>query len=347
VRIVLLSDKKTEREALVRALDAYRVEAVQDETTALSVIARESPRVIVFAVPPKGGPDLARRLRAADASGQAFLIAILEGSSAGKEVSHLVAAGVHDFIRRPVIDADLIERIKAPARLIGWVRSLTLHAAFDFSGKLDLTQLRAWSNLGSIIADDLAQMAGQPLTVTEGWPKHFEGALYNATLPMSLAGDQLEVRISIIADERSLGWIRAALLGDENADLAAADDALRELANTASGTFKRAAACENIVFTTGLPVSGSKDAFPGNSSCWCLSLGSDLVCLALAVQIVERANQRVPASKLTEGMVLAHDLRNDGGILLVPAGSRLSGTSAARLAKMLGDSVYLEVAPAA
>jgi hypothetical protein len=137
------------------------------------------------------------------------------------------------------------------------------------------------------------------------------------------------------------------LLGDENADPAAADDALRELANTASGTFKRAAACENIVFTTGLPVSGSKETFPGNSSCWCLSLGSGLGCLALAVQIVERENQRVPASKLTEGMVLAHDLRNEGGILLVPAGSRLSGTSAARLAKMLGDSVYLEVAPAA
>jgi len=347
VRIVLLSDKKIEREALVRALEAYHVEAVQDEATALQVIARESPRVIVFAVPPKGGPDLARRLRAADASGQAFLIAILESSSSGKEVSHLVAAGVHDFIRRPVIDSDLVERVKAPARLIGWVRSLSLHAAFDFSGKLDLTQLRAWANLGSIIGDDLSQMAGQTLAVSEGWPKHFDGTLRNATLPMSLAGDQLEVRISIVADTRSLGWIRAVLLGDENADLAAADDALRELANTASGAFKRAAACENIVLTTGLPISGGKESFPGNSNCWSLALADELGCLALAVQIVERENQRVPASKLTEGMVLAHDLRNDGGILLVPAGSRLSGTSAARLAKMLGDSIYLEVAPAA
>lgn len=347
MRIVLLSDKKAERDALVRALESFHVEAAQDESTALEIIARDAPRVIVFAVPPKGGPDLARRLRAADASGQAFLIAVLDSSSSGKEVSHLVNAGVHDFIRRPVIDGDLVERIKSPARLIGWVRSLTLHAAFDFSGKLDLTQLRAWANLGSIIADDLSQMAGQTLAVSEGWPKRFGGKLYNATLPMSLAGDQLEVRVSIVADEHSLGWIRAALLGDESADQAAADDALRELANTASGAFKRAAACENIVLTTGLPISGGKDSFPGSSSCWSLSLGAELGCLALAVQIVERENQRVPASQLTEGMVLAHDLRNDGGILLVPAGSRLSGTSAARLAKMLGDSIYLEVAPAA
>jgi DNA-binding response OmpR family regulator len=347
VRIVLLSDKKTERDALLRALEPYRVEAVQDEAAALKAIARESPRVIVFSVPAKGGPDLARRLHAADASGQAFQIAILDSSSSGKELVHLIAAGVHDFIRRPVIDGDLLERVKAPARLIRWARSLTASVSFDFSGKLDLSQLRVWPNLGTIVADELSQMAGQALSVSDGWPRQFQGPLYHATLPMSLAGDQLEVRISIVVDAATLAWIRETLLGDVNADQAATDDALRELANTASGAFKRAAACENIVFTTGLPVSGGNERFPGNSSCWSLSLSGDAGCLALAVEVKERENQRVPASQLTEGMVLAHDLRNDGGILLVPAGARLTGTSAAKLARLLGDSIYLEVAPAA
>lgn len=345
--IVLLSEKKTEREALLRALEGFRVEAVQDEAAAQKAIARQSPKVIVFAVPPKGGPDLARRLRAADASGQAFLIAILESASSGKEVTHLVSAGVHDFIRRPLIETDLVERIKAPARLIRWVKSLKQPAAFDFSGKLDLTQLRAWANLGTIVGEELSQMAGTTLPVSDGLPRHFDGPLCSATLPMSLAGDQLEVRISIVADAQALAWIRQALLGDPSADQAAADDALRELANTASGAFKRAAATENVVLTTGLPISNSNERCPGDCACWSLSLGPDGGCLVFAAEIKERENQRVPASKLTEGMVLAHDLRNDGGILLVPAGSRLSGTSAARLAKMLGDSVYLEVAPAA
>lgn len=345
--IVLLSEKKTEREALVRALDPLRVQAASDETTALQLIARQSPRVIAFAVPPKGGADLARRLRAADASGQAFQIALIESSSSAKEVANLLAAGVHDFIRRPIVESDLVERIKSPGRLIRWARSLTKPSAYDFSGKLDLTQLRAWGNLGTIVGEELSQMAGQPLTVTEGWPRHFEDELRSATLPMSLAGDQLEVRISIVADERALGWVRETLLGDPHADDAAADDALRELANTASGAFKRGAACENIVLTTGLPVSGGNERFPGGCTCWSLSLGREVGCLGVAAEIRERENQRVPASKLTEGMVLAHDLRNDGGILLVPAGSRLSGTSAAKLAKLLGDSIYLEVAPAA
>jgi len=347
VPIVLLSDKKTERDALVRALDPLHVEAVHDEATALKAIARQSPRVIVFAVPPKGGPDLARRLRAADASGQAFQIAILEAASSGKEVAHLVAAGVHDFIRRPVIESDLLERIKSPARLIRWARSLTKPSVFDFSGKLDLTQLRAWGNLGTIVAEELSQMVGQTLVVADGFPQRFEGPLHSATLPMSLAGDQLEVRSSIVADARALGWLRETLLGDANAEQSATDDALRELANTASGAFKRAAAIENIVLTTGLPVSGGNERFPGDCTCWSLSLGAEAGHLVFAAEIKERENQRVPASKLTEGMVLAHDLRNDGGILLVPAGSRLSGTSAAKLAKMLGDSIYLEVAPAA
>ncbi|HYQ42253.1 MAG TPA: hypothetical protein VER11_09795 [Polyangiaceae bacterium] len=345
--IVLFSEKKSEREALARVLEPFRVEAVPDEAAALKSIARQSPHVIVFAVPPKGGPELARRLRAADASGEAFLIAVLDATSSGKEVEHLVASGVHDFIRRPVIDGDLVERIKAPARLIRWVRSLKKPAAFDFSGKLDLTQLRAWGNLGTIVAEELSQMAGQTLVVSDGWPRQFDERLCSATLPMSLAGDQLEVRISILADTRAQGWLRETLLGDPNADQSATDDALRELTNTASGAFKRAAACENIVLTTGLPVTGGKEAFPGDCTCWSLSLGADVGHLVFAAEIKERENQRVPASKLTEGMVLAHDLRNDGGILLVPAGSRLSGTSAAKLAKMLGDSIYLEVAPAA
>jgi hypothetical protein len=46
-------------------------------------------------------------------------------------------------------------------------------------------------------------------------------------------------------------------------------------------------------------------------------------------------------------MVLVHDVRNEGGVLLVPAGSRLTSTSAAKLAQMLGPRFFLEVAPAA
>ncbi len=348
MRVLLLNDRRAERDAITRALpsESYRVEAMAEESVALAAIARESPQVIVVSVPAKGGPDLIRRLRGADGSGQSYVMALMEAAPTGKEISNLIAAGAHDIMRRPIIEAELLERVKAPPRLLRWAHSVTRPAAFDFSAALDLTALNVWKNIGCVVAEDLAQMAGQSFSVCEGWPQHFT-ADRSATIPMSLAGDQLELRVSIVLDTRSLSWLREALLGDPEAALDAVDDALRELANTSGGAIKRAALGESVVLTTGLPVSDARASARPGGSCWSLNLDGGLGSIVVAVEIKRLQNQRVPASKLTEGMVLAHDIRNEAGMLLVPAGSRLTTTSALKLAKVLGPSFFLEVAPAA
>jgi CheY-like chemotaxis protein len=348
VRILLLNDRRSEREAMARALpqESYRVEAMSDESAALAAITREAPQVIVVSIPPKGGPDLIRRLLGADASGQSYVVALLEASPSGREISHLFAAGAHDIMRRPVIDGELLERVKAPSRLLRWSRSVTKPAAFDFSDALDLTKLQVWKTIGCVVADDLSQIAGQAFSVNEGCPQRFSGCR-SATIPMSLAGDQLELRVSLVVDPRSLAWLCEALLGDAAAANEAADDALRELANTAGGAIKRAALAESVVLTTGLPSSDATVAVPADHACWTLNLDGGLGAIALIVELRARQNQRVAASKLTEGMIVAHDIRNEAGMLLVPAGSRLTSTSAIKLAQMLGPRFFLEVAPAA
>jgi DNA-binding response OmpR family regulator len=351
VRILLFNDRRSEREAMARALpkDSHSVEATGDESAALASIARAAPQVLVVSVPAKGGADLLRRLRGADATGQTYVVALLEPTPAGREINNLIAAGAHDFMRRPFIDAELLERVRAPLRLLRWARSVTKPAAFDFSGALDLRALKVWKNIGGIVAEDLAQMAGQSFAVCEGWPRLFTPSFRSATIPMSLAGDQLEVRVSIVVDSHSSSWVCAELLGDPAAAEEAVDDALREFANTAAGAIKRALLDENVVLTTGLPVSDAKPAAPGDQACWTLKLNGDLgaIAIAVVVEIKTLENQRVQASKLTEGMVIAHDIRNEAGILLVPAGSRLTSTSAIKLAMMLGPSFFLEVAPPA
>ena len=335
---------------MIRALppESYRVEAVGDEQAALAAIKREAPQVIVFSAPAKGAADLARRLKGNDASGEAYLLAIMEAPPPpGKELSNLTTAGVHDFMRRPVLDTEFLERIKAPARLVRWVRSIAKPAAFDFSEKFDVTQLRAWRDLPALAAEDLSQLAGQPFTVSGGWPKRFGHGVKRATIPLSLVEERLELRISIAIDPITLRWLREAVLGDPTANDAATDDALREFANTAGGAVKRAALCENIVLTTGLPVNDQATRAPEQNHCWTLTPEGGDACIAIVGQIIERSNQRIPASQLVEGMILTHDLRSEGGILRAPAGSRLTSTTAARLAQMLGPRFYLEVAPAA
>ncbi len=348
MRIVLLNEKRTERDAMVRALPqgSYVAEAVGDERAALAAIMRESPQIIVFSVPSKDGQDLARRLKGADSSGQAYMIALLDSAPSGKEIASVIDAGVNDFLRRPVVDAEFLERLKAPGRLIRWANSLARPAVFDLSAPVDVSRLQAWKDLGSLVADDLSQIAGQPFAVCKGWPKHFSNNLRSATIPMSLAGDQLEVRLSIVVDTAALAWVRETLLGDAQANDEATDDALRELSNTAGGAIKRAALSENVALTTGLPRTDGSSP-PSEQPSWTLTLEGSNTCLAVVGEIRKRENQRLAASLLAEGMVVAHDVRNEGGILLVPAGSRLTGTTAAKLAKMLGPRFFLEVAPAA
>jgi hypothetical protein len=144
-----------------------------------------------------------------------------------------------------------------------------------------------------------------------------------------------------------LAWIRETLLGDPSAHDEATRDALRELANTAGGALKRAALTESITLTTGIPCDDSASRFPGKHLCWSLKLEGGAGCLAVVGEIRSRSNERISAARLTEGMILAHDIRNEGGVLLVPAGSRLTATSATRLAAMLGPRFFVEVAPAA
>ena len=349
MRVILLNDRRAERDAMIRALpqDTYRVEAMADEAAALAAIAREAPQVVIFSVPSKGGHDLARRLRGGENAAEAYLLAVVEATPPSKELSNLITAGVHDFMRRPFADAELIERVKAPERLLRWSRSVSKPCAFDFSAALDVASLRSWRTLGPLVAQDLGEMAGHPFSVVTGWPAHINADALSASIPMSLAGDQLELRLSIIADAPALVWIRETLLGDPSANTDATRDALRELANTAGGALKRAALAESITLTTGLPCDDSVSRFPGKHLCWTLKLEGGDGCLAVVGEIRSRSNERISAAQLTEGMVLAHDIRNEGGVLLVPAGSRLTATSATRLATMLGPRYFLEVAPAA
>ena len=333
---------------MVRALpqELYRVEAVGDEHAAVAAIEREAPQILVFSAT-KGSADLARRLHALENAADAYLLALIDATPSHKEITSLLNAGVHDFMRRPLLEGELLERVKAPERLLRWARSISRPCAFDFASAFDVRSLRAWRNLGALVAEDFSQLAGRPFTAAPRWPGHLAPDSAAATIAMSLPRDQLELRISVVADGPALAWIRETLLGDTAAEDDATRDALRELTNTAAGALKRAALTEGITLTTGMPCDDSASRFPGSHTCWSLTLAGGTPCLAVVAEIRSLSNIRISAANLTEGMVLAQDVRNEGGILLVPAGSRLTSTSAIRLALMLGPHYFLEVSPAA
>ncbi len=349
MRVVVFGERGAEREAVSRALlrGGVHAEAIGDPKAAVQALGREPAQAVVVAWPGPEGCKLLQLLRGADASGLAYVIVVFDAQQPGRDVAAALAAGAHDFIRRPLVDEDLVARVRAPERLCKWSKARSKSDVVDWSSGVDLRALRTWRELGAIVVEDLAQIVGEPMDPVEGWPKRLDRCARAATIPMSLASERVELRVSIVADGATLQWLAGALLGDPKAPAAAQDDILRELANTAGGAVKRAALPENVTLTTGIPINEAAFKPPAEGRAWALSLQRGAGCIAVVAEVRRRENLRIPADQLREGMVLVADLRNESGALLVSAGTRLTSTTAERVANVLGARFVVEVACAA
>jgi CheY-like chemotaxis protein len=349
MRILVIDENKLERESFARALQTakHNVEAVADGKCAIASMTREAAQVVLFVGLSAAAIELLRKVRAAQGAGHAYFIAVLEKVMPG-DIAALFAAGADDFMRKPPALEELIARVEAPMRIRGFAAAILSSAAYDWSSAIDLRALRAFAETSAIVGNDLAQIVGECLAITEGAPKNPRAsALRCATIPMSLATEGLEVRVSIIADATALCAIAKQAMGEESLDEAGQRDFLREMANTAGGALKRAYASENISLTTGLPVDDAAP-LPSETTRWWIGRAKDAgATLGFACEVRARKNERVPASGLREGMVISSDLRNETGALLVAAGTRLTATSAERVSRALGDRFLVEVACAA
>jgi CheY-like chemotaxis protein len=322
-----------------------QVEGVGSLKEALAAIARERPDVIVASIEPGGGADVVRQLRNA---GDAHILALIDGDRRPWDIPTLLAAGADGVMRAPIAEAELLARVKqSPRRMISRAQRMAA-PALDRSAAAVVSGLQAWQNMGALAVNDIVQMVGEPLRVCDRAPSGFAGGLRGATIPMSLASANIEAHVSVVTDENGRHWLGRRLLGEERASEASLDDVLRELANVAGGALKRAALAESVILTTGLPLSNHAVRLTGHGvRCWTVTLEDGVERIAVVGELHHVETRRVPASGLREGMVLTCDLRSANGQLLVTAGSRLTNTTATRLAKLLGSRIFVEVACAA
>ena len=57
------------------------------------------------------------------------------------------------------------------------------------------------------------------------------------------------------------------------------------------------------------------------------------------VTVGPQPNELVPANRLREGMVVVRAVTNESGALLIPAGTRVTSSTADRVAKQLGEQL--------
>ena len=299
---------------------------VLDQARAEVALRTRPPEVLIVWLPI--GIGELRSLCGADTSHSTYVIAVVPEDLPPRAISSAVAAGCHDVLHAPFTDEELCARVEVVERLRG------LHLAAKPPQPRTIENARAWHFLGDVVANDLEQMVGQKVRVSRRASIE-SPAVRIASIPMVLATVGLELSIALVADRETCRWLGDNLLCESEPTTEMLDDVLREMANVAGGAVKRAMLPEGLVLSTGIPVGGDPGVMPANHTrqAWQVVLGEG-VSLAVIAEIRARPNRRVPARGLIEGMVLVDDVKNAAGLLLLPAGTRLTETTAERLRRL-------------
>jgi CheY-like chemotaxis protein len=345
MRVLLVTARHGEHCATARALEGAgcRLETVGSEREAFGAMSREPPDVVIVWVSGDASAETIARLRTAVGGGQSYVLAMLEGPPRHWDIPTILAGGANDVVRCPVTEAEVVARVTGSR---GAVRRPPPVVAplLDRAGVGAVGELRAWRDAGALVAHELGHLVGEELRATLAPPGGDGRDRRGATISMSLARAQVEVQLSLVTTSPGLHRLGTKLLADPSPKEAALDDVLRELANVAGGAVKRAALSESVTLTTGLPFDNPSVRVEGHGiRFWTLTREDGTECVAVAGEIQAMQKQRVPAASLREGMVLTQDLRTESGLLLVTSGSRLTNTTASRLAKLLGSRILVDV----
>jgi CheY-like chemotaxis protein len=340
MHVLIVDENKLTRDTLAGQLQRanHRVTPAGNQAAVLALLEQESPDVTIVAWN-NAATDIVRRIRASENDSHTFVIAALD-KHPSSVVTAAIQAGVDDFVRIPVSKEELVARVEAPIRFRKWASVAAKLAVMDLNGERDLRKLAVFRNMGEVVAADLSGMVG-PLNVAEGFLVC--GELHGASIPMSIPSERAEIRVSVVVEKRFISALAGLLLCDESAPSDALRDMIREIANTAGGSVKRAAELEKIEVTTGLPVDEARAVTSEISRCWTLTMEGSEARLGVIGEVNRRTNQRVALGQATEGMVMVHDLRSETGALILPAGTRLTATTIARAVGLVGPRFVADV----
>ena len=198
-----------------------------------------------------------------------------------------------------------------------------------------------WRSAQTTMAAAAHQMFGLPATC-DGVEVAAGPYVHAKSIALVSAADKLEVRIAIGADAHAAGVLAGHLFGDASTELAS--DLIGELTNLLMGVTKASLTAEALLFTAGLPQTISADAVcmqATHHQAFALRIGE--AKLAVHIGLISKANETIVRANLREGMVIAKDIVNARGVMLLAGGTRLSLTMVERLGSMMGPTEQVEV----
>lgn len=200
-------------------------------------------------------------------------------------------------------------------------------------------RVRIFSEVEAIVASELGELLGAPLHHS---PKPAPRTLLNTSaIALTLATDHLQIELGIGVDERTRDHLSDVLLGGDST-VEAISDALREMANTAGGAIRRAALDDGMCFAMGLPTNDNVFGSEKRRRGFAITDANGLY-LECVVTVSANRSKRIDVADLCEGMVIATDILDESGNILVASGGSLTATTAERIRAVLARGSQVEI----
>jgi hypothetical protein len=269
-------------------------------------------------------------------------IQLVTGPLNEADAAYAFGSGIDSILPWGIERDYLLARVAAVARVLERCERKVGAPPFQVGGETAsglpirlIVRSNAWRTTPEKVRQVVGQFLGQAAVLTAPLP---EGVIEVASSISLLGGAQgIQIRIAVGADNKSALSLASKMFGPDAKDLI--DDMLGEVANVAMGTLKNVFGAEQIALTGGLPspLKPAEVLTPPTTTAhrhvFALDIGS--ARLTVHVGLVAKSSSSVAVGELREGMVIARDLFNDHGLLLLKGGTRLSATMIKKLTDLL------------
>lgn len=380
-RIVLVEDMALEAKIIQRSLAdvGYTNIVVVDDAAKAIAEVEKGARIVLTDIELGGGCtgiELAQKLRARPSEVYVYIIA-MTGSAISKRLTEAFEAGVDDFIGKPVSAGELRSRMRAAERIVGLelelrakvveletaLRRIDINAATRALRRArdvvtspvvvgggeaidQIVQTPVWCDIETTFGKALGEFLQLPFESCDA----FNDDPYATEIELAEPNKQLQLVCNVTANETLMLSLAQHLMGE--ADMEAGQSLVLEIANVLMGCLKTGYTDIGYAFSGGLPrevkVEGLRASFSGTPRRVRLAYRTpDGAVLGVWLRTFETSAKTMAVRDLREGMVIKEDLFNEGGMLLVRGGTRLTQTTAERLARFVPNAVVTVVGVAA
>lgn len=304
-----------------------RLEGVAAETRLVAQIEAAGVADLLLTEFPLDAAALPRIVAAG--AGAGAHVVVLSPREDPASVGAMLAAGAHEHVAWPCDVTELGARIRAARMAVSPVSPTK--AARPLLAPI--LESRTWAKLDGVVAQALGTTVGTELPLARA--RALTCGPFSATLTLAAPADGLEVGVGLTLSAHAAAAISLQMIGE--ADESLQRDLGAELANVTAGVLKQHLGTEGRAVSLRIPKHQSarefEAAWRGYDERRVLEGRIEGHAFAVACGVRWRGTRSVVARELREDMVVAEDLRNPSGALIVASGTRLTSTMAERLGR--------------